>query len=167
MEALKIKTITDGVFSISVLLLVKGIVFTKGFKHSKIIIKNYLKYMVDLTNIIWSAYIKTYLFTVMGPLIFLYIAMHIYFLWVAPIVRLRWRYVDVTNKSILTLYTSSSSQKISNTLYRSSSMAITIIGVAVAQIDVKPTMSLNNIVTSSWLFASIFSPKTKYLYLKY
>ena len=37
-------------------------------------------------------------------------------------------------------------------------MAMTIIGVAVAHIDVKPTISLNNIVTSSWLLASIFSP---------
>lgn len=59
-----------------------------------------------------------------------------------------------------TLYTSNSSQNTSNTLYKSSSIAMTIIGVAVAQIDVKPTISLNSIVTSSWLFASIFSPKT-------
>jgi hypothetical protein len=38
-------------------------------------------------------------------------------------------------------------------------MLITIIGVAVEHIDVKPTMSLKSIVTSSCVFASIDCPE--------
>lgn len=43
---------------------------------------------------------------------------------------------------------------------------MTIIGVAVAQIAVNPTMSLNSIVTSGYVFASIVSPaQSTYQYL--
>jgi len=38
-------------------------------------------------------------------------------------------------------------------------MLMTIIGVAVAQMAVNPTMSLNSIVTSGYVFASIVSPE--------
>lgn len=49
----------------------------------------------------------------------------------------------------------------SNWLYKFCNILITIIGVAVEQIDVKPTISLNNMVTSSWVLASMLSPEIK------
>lgn len=55
----------------------------------------------------------------------------------------------------------------SNWLYSSWSILITIIGVAVEQMDVKPTISLKSIVTSSWVLASIVSPEKIELQVKW
>lgn len=43
---------------------------------------------------------------------------------------------------------------------------MTINGVVVEQIEVNPTMSLNNIVTLSWVLASIDSPETSPFFFK-
>lgn len=45
-------------------------------------------------------------------------------------------------------------------------MLMTIMGVAVEQMDVKPTISLKSIVTSSCVFASIASPATGHLFIE-
>ena len=57
-----------------------------------------------------------------------------------------------------TLYTSNSPQQLSKSVYSEFSMLITVIGEQDEQIDVKPTMSENNIVTSLMHSGSTFSP---------
>ena len=57
-----------------------------------------------------------------------------------------------------TLYTSNSPQQLSKFVYSEFSMLITVIGEQDEQIEVKPTMSENNIVTSLMHSGSTFSP---------
>uniref|UniRef100_A0A8W7P122 Uncharacterized protein n=1 Tax=Anopheles coluzzii TaxID=1518534 RepID=A0A8W7P122_ANOCL len=59
---------------------------------------------------------------------------------------------------VSTLYTSKNPHSSSKCLYRFSSMLITMNGVAREQMLVKPTMSLNSIVTSGYVLASICAP---------
>ncbi len=66
---------------------------------------------------------------------------------------------------ILTLYTSSHPQQLSNSVYNVFSIVITCSGVAVEQIAVKPTKSENNMLTESTFCGETVSPGKQFTIL--